>query len=265
MKPDENRLREILLEKHDFLKSNFPWFQENWNESRFKCDVKYRILEIKHILKYVSSSPCRVLEIGLGGGQVSFFFHKLGYDVYGLDDDEGGKQDKESLTELHPGVKCEVCQLERDTFPYKDDFFDFVVSMMVLEHLPCSPKRFLSEVYRVLRPRGRFYLAQPNIARAAMRIRHFLGKSPHSDIKQWFNTVPSAYGGHVREYTLSEIRYMFQEVGFTMNDCGYINLVYYYAANINPKIRARFLHRILHPITILIRSLMDTTFIVGEK
>ncbi len=45
--------------------------------------------------------------------------------------------------------------------PFKDNSFDLVTANMVVEHLD-NPEAFLADVYRVLRPGGRFLFHTPN-------------------------------------------------------------------------------------------------------
>ena len=261
MIPNRKTIENALTEKHKFLRQHFAWFQEHWDDARFQADVKYRVVEAKIIFKYLNlKPPARILEIGLGGGQVSFLLHKLGYDIYGLDDDIGGTQDKEGLGQRHPGVKCEVCALEQDRFPYHDDFFDFAVSMMVLEHIPCSPKHFLSEILRILKPGGSVFLAQPNGARFTIRASALLGRSPYgAPIDAWFHTPTKDYQGHTREYTLKEVRYMFESIGFHVSHQGWCNMTFFETVKRNLKAQVTFL------TTMIFKSTRDTTFIVGKK
>ena len=44
---------------------------------------------------------------------------------------------------------------------FKDDSFDVVISCETIEHIP-HPKKALEELYRVLRPGGKFILTCPN-------------------------------------------------------------------------------------------------------
>ena len=53
--------------------------------------------------------------------------------------------------------------------PYADAFFDAVVSMDVVEHIP-DPLPWLREVLRVLKPAGLLFLTTPNYASSSLRI-----------------------------------------------------------------------------------------------
>lgn len=63
----------------------------------------------------------------------------------------------------------------------EDESFDFVVSFQVIEHIPDDTK-YVSEIYRVLRPGGKFIVTTPNKKMSITR-------------NPW----------HVREYTINEL------------------------------------------------------------
>jgi SAM-dependent methyltransferase len=64
--------------------------------------------------------------------------------------------------------------------PFEDDFFDLVLSDFVLEHVN-NPKLFLGEVYRVLKPGGKFFFRTPNKYHYVSLIARF---TPH-----WFHNL----------------------------------------------------------------------------
>lgn len=70
--------------------------------------------------------------------------------------------------------------------PFADDSFDFVISFQVIEHI-AQDTAFVQEVYRVLRPGGRFVVTTPNAPMSLTR-------------NPW----------HVREYRADELRELLQ-------------------------------------------------------
>lgn len=67
------------------------------------------------------------------------------------------------LERIAAGVKVEKIDVEKESFPYPDGTFDFVVCNQVLEHLK-NIFLPLSEMERVLKPGGRLALGIPNLA-----------------------------------------------------------------------------------------------------
>lgn len=84
--------------------------------------------------------------------------------------------------------------------PCKDSYFDKVVMLEVLEHLPLGSENFaVMEVFRVLKPNGEFILSTPN-------------KHPLSCLLD-----PAWYFGH-RHYSLNFIRKLLKYNGFTVQN-----------------------------------------------
>ena len=95
-----------------------------------------------------------LLDIGSGKGSHLIGFSKHGMKVYGLD-----KRDEcvASLEEFD----IKSCDIESAPFPYEDDYFDFIFSKSVLEHV-VNVDNFLSQSYRVLKPGGIAVLMTPD-------------------------------------------------------------------------------------------------------
>lgn len=104
-----------------------------------------------------SSDPAlRSLEIGAGlGGQLEF--ERLGnHNYYAV---ELRQEMATAITERFPAVTTVVADAQ-ERLPFDDGFFDRVLAIHVLEHLPNLPAA-LREVHRVLKPSGRFEVVIP--------------------------------------------------------------------------------------------------------
>jgi SAM-dependent methyltransferase len=92
--------------------------------------------------------------------------------------------------------------------PYKDAFFDTVIADGVLEHVP-NDGQSLAEVYRVLKPGGRFIICcLPNRYSAT------------ECVSRWLN-LPH----HLRTYTLGQTRTMLLHSGFRTLTARYYQVV----------------------------------------
>src|SRR5512135_2716132 len=104
--------------------------------------------------------PGRALDLGAGQGALSHALKLRGCDVTAAD--VNTSQFKAE------GVPCARLDLNRP-LPFADRDFDLVMAVEVLEHLE-SPRAFLREIHRVLRPGGLAVITTPNIASLPSRI-----------------------------------------------------------------------------------------------
>ena len=96
----------------------------------------------------------RLLDIGSGKGNHLIGFARCGLDCFGID-----KRDECIAAQQHFDVR--ECDIEREPFPFEDDFFDFVFSKSVLEHVT-NTDNFLSQTLRVLKPGGVAVMLTPD-------------------------------------------------------------------------------------------------------
>jgi len=102
----------------------------------------------------------RLLDIGYGSGMYSIAFAKSGTDTYGLEVNPVLHEiAKEGLKEAH--VYADFRLYDGSTFPFADNFFDYIFSVSVIEHVD-DARMMVREACRVLKPGGKFYLAYPN-------------------------------------------------------------------------------------------------------
>src|SRR5262245_49512131 len=100
--------------------------------------------------------PARVADLGCGSGAFTTLLARRGYDCLGLDISARllavGRR-------KHPGIGFVAGDIE--WLPFPDASFDGVLLSAVVHHFP-DPGRCAAEVFRVLRPGGRFMAFDPN-------------------------------------------------------------------------------------------------------
>ena len=96
----------------------------------------------------------RVLEIGTGTGYGVEFIAPHAERYVTLDKCRSGE-----LPQMPSNVEFVQCVVP--PLPFEDESFDCVVSFQVIEHIR-RDKEFVREVYRVLKPGGRFIVSTPN-------------------------------------------------------------------------------------------------------
>ena len=102
----------------------------------------------------------KIMDVGFGNGVVALVFAKAGAEMYGIEVDKNLLSiAREFIKNMDVGIHFDL--YDGEIFPYNDNFFDYAYSTSVIEHVTNKDK-FLMEVFRTLRPGGRFYLAFPN-------------------------------------------------------------------------------------------------------
>ena len=123
-----------------------------------------------------------------------------------------------------PGkIKYVQCDIDNEQLPFPPGNFDAVLLVDVLEHLS-SPGFALKEVSRVLKNDGTLCIRTPNCANLKNRVRMLFGKSPYHDLKGWVfdhrllvpNTNEKRFQGHIREYTVEELRQLLNYFGLKL-------------------------------------------------
>jgi glycosyltransferase involved in cell wall biosynthesis/SAM-dependent methyltransferase len=101
--------------------------------------------------------------------------------------------------------------VERDRFPYPDEYFDAALCCEIIEHLAEDPMHMLIELNRVLRWGGLLILTTPNIASAFSIQEALAGSSPY--IYGSYNLKGRA-DRHSREYTPKDVHLALEAAGF---------------------------------------------------
>ncbi len=144
-----------------------------------------------------SGSVVKVLDIGCGSGYALFLLKELHphLELYGVDIVKHNQ-----LPDL---INFDYVDLEKGNLPFEDEFFDFVFSHGVVEHLN-NPTDFLKESHRVLKHGKKIYIYTENYT--ALFLPH-LKTSKHS-INFWDDYT------HVRPYSKKSLQRILLNAGF---------------------------------------------------
>jgi len=101
----------------------------------------------------------RVLDLGCGSGRHLIYLAQRKFDVYGIDfSKEGIKIAKNWLRKEKLKAKLKVRDIYRK-LPYKDNFFDAIISTQTLHHNKIEKiRKAIKEIERVLRPGGLIFI-----------------------------------------------------------------------------------------------------------
>lgn len=175
---------------------------------------------VRDILEVAGGPHGDILEIGSFLGIVSITLARIGFSVTATEIPEFAEN--EALRERYrvAGINLVPVNLRGYRLPFSSETFDVVVMCETLEHLNFNPLPVILEINRVLKPKGIFYLAVPNIARLQNLVFLLLGRSIHNPIRDFYSQLEYRGSGivglHWREYTRKEIREMLEGMGFSV-------------------------------------------------
>jgi ubiquinone/menaquinone biosynthesis C-methylase UbiE len=138
----------------------------------------------------------RALDLGSGAGDFTAALARAGADAVGVDVAEAALERARSR---HPGVAFRLVPFD-GPLPFEDASFELVWASEVIEHV-ADTARWLSEVRRVLVPRGRLLLTTPSHG----RVRVALG-----GVERFSDPL----GDHLHLYTKRSLRKLLGEFGF---------------------------------------------------
>jgi 2-polyprenyl-3-methyl-5-hydroxy-6-metoxy-1,4-benzoquinol methylase len=227
---EKDNLRKLIIEQGKEYKHLGLEIADNdqYEIELYKTWLPHRLKTVSLIPEECRNSNTKAIDIGGGNGKLCNILSVLGLrclnvdhlysDAYKFKEKDHSKILKlESYLSSH-NIDVAGLDINVDKFPFPDNSFDLAISTEVIEHLPNSPKPMLSEIYRILKPNGYFILTTPNQAALGYRIKALLGHSTRDYIVGYYdmNLYPAgtAFRGHIREYTLNELKYMLQQENF---------------------------------------------------
>ncbi|RDH81212.1 MAG: hypothetical protein DIZ80_13985 [endosymbiont of Galathealinum brachiosum] len=148
------------------------------------------------------------------------------------------------------------CDLDKELFPFEDSSCDVITMFEVIEHMTNVPK-ILNEINRILKPGGKLIISTPNAVKFKNRIKTLLGRGigwPEVDKNKagsgnGFFDLPF-YARHYKEYTESELHYLFSEAGFKEHEFVFKN---------------SYARKVAQAISFIFPRLSDTLFYTGVK
>lgn len=169
---------------------------------------------IHSIAQFTRHRGKRVLEIGVGAGTDHLQFARAGADLCGVDLTDAAIETTRQRLAMY-GLTSNLQRIDAETLPFTDGTFDVVYSWGVIHHAD-HPEAILREVFRVLKPGGRFigmFYRSRSLTVARVWIKYALLKG-----KPWIQPRKAVFD-HVESvgtkcYTDRELDTMFSGVGF---------------------------------------------------
>lgn len=133
-----------------------------WNKifkqyGRVFTEIQEDIPKIAKIFKKFGIN--KVLDLGCGSGRHTVYLIKKGFRVYGIDiAEEGIKITKEWLKEEELRANFKAGSIYKK-LPYKDNFFDAVISTNTIHHARIKDiRKAVQEIERILKPKGLIFI-----------------------------------------------------------------------------------------------------------
>ena len=127
-------------------------------KKRLKLDWEQKCL--RKLSEYIDIKNKTLLDVGTGWGGTLMLAEKMGAKATGVEPDkdlvEITKQRKKDFR-----LKYKIYEGVGEKLKFKDNSFDIVTSLAVLEHTK-KPNKVINEMIRVLKPGGYCYIACPN-------------------------------------------------------------------------------------------------------
>lgn len=189
--------------------------------------LKYTI-KFKEILQKIVIDNCKdgvtnyILDLGCGKGVdlERLFYIAKDKLIYGID--SSLKELEEASKKTRSLKNCHLIQAKGENIPFKSSLFDIVVSSEVIEHTD-QLRDFIAEVCRVLKSGGVFAATTPS----KFNYVSIMGKLVPGSIKRslrkfiYYINPGEDVNPHFREYTPKELKKIFQESGFLVENITY--------------------------------------------
>lgn len=145
----------------------------------------------------------RLLDVGCGEGKITEIARTKFDEIYGCDISK-----TVLLTAKERGISTIRVDLNDGFVPYKDNSFDCITALEVVEHL-INPFLFFNDLRRILKPKGQLLLTTPNIRyfRNLYRL-IFNGTFPHTTTDDFVWG-----GGHIHYFTQKDIIFLLHQAG----------------------------------------------------
>ena len=143
------------IQKEKVVSTVFSWEQEDFKALLESCK-KDRAIKIT--LDYLKNKNVSVLEAGCGLGRVVKYLSDLGFkNVSGV---EINKDPVNYLNNLYPELN--IINGDILNLPYKNNFFDVVLSYGVVEHFIDGPDEAMKSIFNVLKSGGIAIITVPS-------------------------------------------------------------------------------------------------------
>lgn len=253
----------IYKELRESYKNLIPW------SNKYNCDFNRFLFSLNFLDRINIIKSKRILDIGCGIGLMICAINNLGGNAIGIDkfvflnNNEYSPMNSNKLKNLWKknNIKIINGDVVNDPLPFPNNYFDVVNMDAFIEHLPESPKRLFSEIYRVLKNDGYVLISTPNLVSLVKRLQLFSGRSPSWDIKDYFEKS-NKFLGHRREFTAKELKLMLELSGFRFIETKSSNTFLNIRRLQNPR---KIISQLCSIISLPFSNMREMIFIIARK
>ena len=157
----------------------------------------------------------RVLDLGCGNGYYLYLLNKLNSKLELIGVDKDNKALKSAKDKV--GINIKLVLSDAKKLPFKDNSFDKILASEVIEHIE-DEKKFLVEIYRLLKPKGILILTTCNIDYPFFwdPVNWVLQRIFKKHIKSGF--WAGVWNQHLRLYDINQLQEMLISVKFKIED-----------------------------------------------
>lgn len=170
----------------------------------------------------------KILSIGSGPCDIEAILSKLDYDITAIDDLNDhwhliGKN-RERIKNFGKRMNIELIAQSAGSPRIKENYFDVVLLIDIIEHLHRSPRELLNYSISSLKPNGLLIVETPNTVALVKRLKVLFGKSNQVSANFIYWNI-GEYRSHIREYTQSELKQILSYHNLTAVNSKMINIM----------------------------------------
>jgi SAM-dependent methyltransferase len=174
------------------------------NLKRFRSSEEY--IETLRLLKKYAPHATHLLDLGAGNGISSVAFALDGYQVTVIEPDPSKTVGAGAIQALSRQFNCHlsVHTMYAEDLPFSKPAFDIVYARQAMHHA-ANLQKFVSEAYRVLKPKGIFFTVRDHVVNTPAEKQAFLESHP----------LQKYYGGE-NAFSLEEYQQALKMAGFNI-------------------------------------------------
>lgn len=170
----------------------------------------------------------KILSIGPGPCDLEAILSKLGYSITAIDDLNDhwhliGKN-RERIKDFAKRRNIELIIQFGGSSQMKENYFDVVLLIDIIEHLHNSPRELLNYSISSLKPNGQLIIETPNTVALVNRLKVLFGKTNQVSANFIYWNI-GEYRSHIREYTPSELKQILSHHNLTAINSKVINIM----------------------------------------